>query len=181
MRWSAAAPSCAAGRPDGPAAIILLDLASGGVTELCTAGDLPVDRALSGATGGDRLSRRGRRDRPCVLLSADQPRFPRAARGELPPLIVKSHGGPTGSTSSELRLSTQFWTSRGFAVCDVNYGGSTGYGRAYRERLNGRWGEVDVLDCLAAARFLVAERQGGSAAARDHAAAVPAATPPSAR
>ena len=59
----------------------------------------------------------------------------------------------------ELRLSTQFWTSRGFAVRDVNYGGSTGYGRAYRERLNGRWGEVDVLDCLAAACFLVAERK----------------------
>ena len=69
-----------------------------------------------------------------------------APAGERPPLIVKSHGGPTGSTSSELRLSTQFWTSRGFAVCDVNYGGSTGYGRAYRERLNGRWGEVDELD-----------------------------------
>ena len=74
-------------------------------------------------------------------------------------MIVKSHGGPTGSTSSELRLGTQFWTSRGFAVCDVDYGGSTGYGRAYRERLEGRWGEVDVLDCIAAARFLVAGRR----------------------
>jgi dipeptidyl aminopeptidase/acylaminoacyl peptidase len=71
-------------------------------------------------------------------------------------LIVKSHGGPTGATSSELRLANQFWTSRGFALCDVNYGGSTGYGRAYRERLNGRWGEVDVEDCLNAARHLVA-------------------------
>jgi dipeptidyl aminopeptidase/acylaminoacyl peptidase len=81
----------------------------------------------------------------------------RPPSGERPPLIVKSHGGPTSSTSGELRLTTQFWTSRGFAICDVDYRGSTGYGRAYRERLYGHWGEVDVDDCLAAARFLVAD------------------------
>ncbi|MCX7670714.1 MAG: prolyl oligopeptidase family serine peptidase, partial [Anaerolineae bacterium] len=80
----------------------------------------------------------------------------RAPEGERPPLLVLSHGGPTGATSSALRLSIQFWTSRGFAVVDVNYGGSTGYGRAYRERLNGRWGIVDVDDCVNAARALVA-------------------------
>jgi dipeptidyl aminopeptidase/acylaminoacyl peptidase len=147
-----------AGRPDGPAAIILLDPASGGVTELCTAGDLPVDaRYLS------RPEAIGCRSEGGALVHAFyyppiNPDY-RAPPDELPPLIVKSHGGPTGSTSSELRLSTQFWTSRGFAVCDVNYGGSTGYGRAYRERLNGRWGEVDVLDCLAAAGFLVERRK----------------------
>jgi dipeptidyl aminopeptidase/acylaminoacyl peptidase len=71
--------------------------------------------------------------------------------------VVKSHGGPTGAASSELRLPTQFWTSRGFAVCDVNYGGSTGFGRAYRERLLGRWGEVDVEDCVSAAVHLSAD------------------------
>jgi dipeptidyl aminopeptidase/acylaminoacyl peptidase len=147
-----------AGRPDGPAAIILLDPASGGVKELCTAGDLPVDeRYLSRP---EAIACRGEGG---VLVHAfyyapTNPDF-RAPPDELPPLIVKSHGGPTGSTSSELRLSTQFWTSRGFAVCDVNYGGSTGYGRPYRERLNGRWGEVDVLDCLAAARSLVEQRK----------------------
>ncbi|RMF60624.1 MAG: S9 family peptidase, partial [Calditrichaeota bacterium] len=74
--------------------------------------------------------------------------------GERPPLIVKSHGGPTGATSSTLELKTQFWTSRGFAVVDVNYGGSTGYGREYRERLKHKWGIVDVDDCVNAAKFL---------------------------
>ncbi len=76
---------------------------------------------------------------------------------ELPPLIVMSHGGPTASASPALNLSTQYWTSRGFAVVDVNYGGSTGYGREYRERLKGTWGSVDVDDCVNAARHLASE------------------------
>jgi dipeptidyl aminopeptidase/acylaminoacyl peptidase len=74
--------------------------------------------------------------------------------GGLPPLIVMSHGGPTAATSSALNLRIQFWTSRGFAVADVNYGGSTGYGRSYRERLRGQWGIVDTADCVAVARHL---------------------------
>ena len=75
---------------------------------------------------------------------------------ERPPLLVVSHGGPTSATSAALKPALQFWTQRGFAVVDVNYGGSTGYGRAYRERLDGQWGVVDVDDVVAAARFLVA-------------------------
>jgi dipeptidyl aminopeptidase/acylaminoacyl peptidase len=75
----------------------------------------------------------------------------------LPPLVVLSHGGPTGQTSSVLSLQLQYWTSRGFAVLDVNYGGSTGYGRAYRERLNDKWGIVDVDDCVNSARYLASE------------------------
>jgi dipeptidyl aminopeptidase/acylaminoacyl peptidase len=77
--------------------------------------------------------------------------------GEKPPLLVKIHGGPTGATGTTLSLMIQYWTSRGFGLVDVNYGGSTGYGRAYRERLNGEWGIVDVNDCVHAARYL-AER-----------------------
>jgi len=78
-----------------------------------------------------------------------------ALPGELPPLLVESHGGPTGMTYSELDLEIQYWTSRGIAVLDVNYGGSTGYGRAYRQRLEGQWGIVDVDDCVNGARYLV--------------------------
>ena len=81
-----------------------------------------------------------------------------APLGELPPLLVESHGGPTGMTYSELDLQIQYWTSRGIAVLDVNYGGSTGYGRTYRQRLEGQWGIVDVDDCVNGARYLVEHR-----------------------
>ena len=73
---------------------------------------------------------------------------------ELPPLIVISHGGPTSATRTSISPDIQYWTSRGFAVLDVNYGGSTGYGREYRMRLNGSWGIVDVDDCVNGALFL---------------------------
>jgi dipeptidyl aminopeptidase/acylaminoacyl peptidase len=79
----------------------------------------------------------------------------RAPNNELPPLLVMSHGGPTASASSAFNLEIQYWTSRGIAVFDVNYGGSTGYGRAYRERLKDRWGIVDVDDCVNGAKALV--------------------------
>ena len=78
--------------------------------------------------------------------------------GEKAPVLVKSHGGPTAAAASTLSLSTQYWTSRGVGVLDVNYRGSTGYGRAYRLRLERRWGIVDVEDCVAGARFLVENR-----------------------
>jgi dipeptidyl aminopeptidase/acylaminoacyl peptidase len=87
------------------------------------------------------------------------PRHPEVEgpRQSRPPLLVKSHGGPTSQATAGLDLRIQYWTSRGFAVVDVNYGGSTGYGRAYRERLAGSWGIVDVLDCVNASRWLASE------------------------
>lgn len=91
---------------------------------------------------------------PCHPFVAGPP-------GEKPPLIVMAHGGPVGVATTSLRFglhalaSPVFWTSRGFAVLDVNYRGSTGFGRAYRQQLYGRWGEVDVDDCISGARFLV--------------------------
>jgi dipeptidyl aminopeptidase/acylaminoacyl peptidase len=78
-----------------------------------------------------------------------------APSGEKPPLLVQTHGGPTGSTTTVPPLEYSYWTSRGFAILDVNYGGSTGYGREYRERLNGKWGIVDVDDCVNGVRYLV--------------------------
>jgi dipeptidyl aminopeptidase/acylaminoacyl peptidase len=80
-----------------------------------------------------------------------------APEDERPPLLVMSHGGPTAATSTSLDLEIQYWTSRGIAVLDVNYGGSTGYGREYRRRLDGAWGVVDVEDCANGAAYL-AER-----------------------
>jgi dipeptidyl aminopeptidase/acylaminoacyl peptidase len=128
--------------------------------------------------------KRGREDRPDPgFISAPEPiEFPtqealtahalfyppvnpefEPPEGESPPLLVVSHGGPTSATSSALKLEIQFWTSRGLAVVDVNYGGSTGYGRDYRNRLRGRWGVVDTVDCIHAARFLAeAGRVDGS-------------------
>lgn len=88
------------------------------------------------------------------LYYAPQNKDMSASDTDIPPLLVMSHGGPTAATSSALSLKIQYWTSRGIAVLDVNYGGSTGYGRGYRTRLNGNWGIVDVQDCENGANYL---------------------------
>jgi dipeptidyl aminopeptidase/acylaminoacyl peptidase len=95
----------------------------------------------------------GGRTAHAFYYAPQNPRF-RAPPGTLPPLLTLVHGGPTAQASPAYSSRTQYWTSRGFAVVDVNYGGSTGFGRAYREELNGQWGVVDVEDVIAAARYL---------------------------
>lgn len=111
-------------------------------------GVLPVAEPITFPTTGGATAR--------ALYFAPANAAFRGRDGELPPLLVLCHGGPTSGASSSLSLDRAFFTSRGIAVVDVDYRGSSGYGRPYREALNGRWGIVDVDDCVAAARFLVA-------------------------
>ncbi len=144
-----------AGSPTEPRSVVQLDLATGQCEVLRRSSGVPVDPGyLSPPQPIEFPTEDG--------LSAHAFFYPPRNRdyvappGERPPLLVISHGGPTGATSSTLDLDVQYWTSRGIAVLDVNYGGSTGYGRAYRQRLEGRWGVVDVDDCANGARCLVA-------------------------
>jgi dipeptidyl aminopeptidase/acylaminoacyl peptidase len=138
-----------------PPQVVLLDFLARSVEVLKQSEDVTVDTAsLSVPQAIEFPTEEG--------LSAHAFFYPPASadfegpEGERPPLIVMSHGGPTSAVSAEFDMATQYWTSRGFAVVDVNYSGSTGYGRAYRERLNGNWGVVDTVDCINAARFLAA-------------------------
>jgi dipeptidyl aminopeptidase/acylaminoacyl peptidase len=121
------------------------DLAQLGVEPEC----ISVAEAIEFPSTGGRGSH-------ALLYRPTNPRY-RGEEGELPPLLVSVHGGPTSSVRPELELEIQYLTSRGFAVADVNYGGSTGYGRAYRELLNGAWGIVDVEDCIAVADYLASQ------------------------
>lgn len=127
-------------------AVVRVDPATGGVEVLRRSSDEQIDPAFISVpeeiefpTSNDATAH-GWFYRPRNPVFAGPP-------GALPPLIVMSHGGPTGSSGPELDLEIQFWTSRGFAVLDVNYRGSTSFGRRYREALNGAWGIVDVDDC----------------------------------
>ena len=125
-----------------------------GIGILRPARDLGIDRAwfsvpepITFATTGDRFA-----------FALHYPPTSPTTEGpadEAPPAIVVIHGGPTSAARPELSLGVQYWTSRGFAVIDVNHGGSTGYGRRYRRRLIGEWGIVDVDDCVGATRYLV--------------------------
>ena len=142
-----------AGSASRPMEVARLDLQSGATEVLAQSVKDPVDsdylsipQAVSFLTSGEKTAH-GFYYPPA---NRDYAAPPNGA----PPLIVISHGGPTALTTSTLKLSTQYWTSRGFAVLDVNYRGSIGYGRAYRDALNGRWGIVDVDDCEYGARYL---------------------------
>jgi dipeptidyl aminopeptidase/acylaminoacyl peptidase len=116
------------------------------IAQLPHVGDLSVPESISYPSANKRIAH-------AFYYPPCNAQFEPAA-GSKPPLIVISHGGPTSMASNTLKLATQYWTSRGFAVLDVNYGGSSGFGRAYRDCLRGQWGLVDVDDCVAGARYL---------------------------
>jgi dipeptidyl aminopeptidase/acylaminoacyl peptidase len=140
--------------PTETSAIVRLDLVSGKSEVLRRSSEVTIDPGyLSAPRAIEFPTENGLSAHAFFYLPKN--RDFQAPPGEKPPLLVMSHGGPTSSTSSALSLRIQYWASRGIAVLDVNYGGSTGYGRAYRERLNGQWGVVDVDDCVNGARYLV--------------------------
>src|SRR5438270_970387 len=150
---------CRAGSPADPTAIVLIDPAKG-ATEVLRRSAKAVDEGdLRSYVSMPRHLAFPTENGLTAYAHYYPPHNPdfAAPSGEKPPVVVKCHGGPTASASSVLDLRIQYWTSRGIAVIDVDYGGSTGYGRAYRERLKGAWGVVDVDDCVNAARHAIAE------------------------
>ena len=153
LRVSGNRVAFSAGAPDKPISLMSLDVATGAVETLQQAHELDVDAAYLSAPEPVEFETTDGKTAHAFYYPPCNPDFT-APEGEKPPLLVKSHGGPTAAASTALDLSIQFWTSRGFGVVDVNYGGSTGYGTEYRRRLNGTWGTVDVEDCVNAARFL---------------------------
>jgi len=143
-----------ASSPVLPAAIVRLDLATRqhevlrrSTEDIPESGYISVPRGITYPVSRDATAH--------ALYYPPVNRDFEAPAGEKPPLLVLSHGGPTSAASQALNLRTQFWTSRGFAVLDVNYRGSTGFGRAYRRQLDGQWGITDVEDCVAGALWLV--------------------------
>jgi dipeptidyl aminopeptidase/acylaminoacyl peptidase len=143
-----------AGSATIPTEVVRLDLDTGRWEPLRSSAQVPVDTAYFSRPEAIEFPTEDGLTAFGLYYAPSNPDC-RGPDGERPPLIVKSHGGPTGNATSIFDLELQFWTSRGFAVVDVDYGGSTGYGRAYRERLNGQWGVVDLADCVNAARYLV--------------------------
>jgi dienelactone hydrolase len=143
-----------AGSATTPVQVVRLDVASGAWAVLRMSAQVPVDASYFSVPEAIEFPTEGGRTAYALYYPPTSPDFS-PLDGERPPLIVDAHGGPTGNATPIFALGTQFWTSRGFALVDVNYGGSSGYGRAYRERLNGQWGVVDMQDCVNAARFLV--------------------------
>jgi dipeptidyl aminopeptidase/acylaminoacyl peptidase len=138
------------------ACIVRLDVSTGHHEVLRRAGDLGIDPGFLSVPEPIEFPTENGQTAYGFFYSPKNEDYV-APEGDLPPLLVMSHGGPTGATSTALDPEVQYWTSRGIAVLDVNYGGSTGYGREYRRRLDGAWGVVDVEDCENGALYL-AER-----------------------
>ncbi len=142
-----------AGGPDASPAVVEIDVDTGS-HEVVRAADTPIDDRYVSIPETITFDTP---DGPthALFYPPTNPDF-NGPDGETPPLIVKIHGGPTGNARTTLNPAYLFWTSRGFGIVDVDYGGSSGYGRAYRNRLRGNWGVVDVRDCALAAAHLAA-------------------------
>ena len=142
------------GSPTQAKSVVKLDLKTGAHTVVVESSSLDVSASYFSVPEEIEFSTEDGETAHAFYYPPTNPDY-EAPANERPPMIVISHGGPTGATSATLDLETQFWTSRGFAVLDVNYGGSTGYGTEYRRRLNGRWGIVDLDDCVNGAKYAV--------------------------
>jgi dipeptidyl aminopeptidase/acylaminoacyl peptidase len=143
-----------AGSPTQPSSIIRMDTSTGKMETVRQAFEVTVDKGYFSIPQSISFPTTHGKQAHGIYYPPQNKDFV-APSGELPPLMVISHGGPTAAAGTALRYSVQYWTSRGFAVLDVNYGGSTGYSREYRQRLNGNWGIVDVDDCCNGALYLV--------------------------
>ncbi|MGH2345345.1 MAG: S9 family peptidase [Chloroflexota bacterium] len=148
---------CVAASPTAAPAIVRIALADGKVDVLKTSSDITVDPGYLSTPQAIEFPTEGGVIAHAIFYPPRNQDFV-APEGQRPPVLVLSHGGPTGESHASLDLTTQYWTSRGFAVLDVNYRGSTGYGREYRERLNGQWGIADMEDCANAPLYL--DKQG---------------------
>lgn len=142
------------GSPTSGSTVFTLDPATGALTVIKRGLRIDIDPAYFSPPQPIEFPTENGLTAHALYYPPINPQFA-APADDKPPLLAICHGGPTGATAAQLSLGVQFWTSRGIAVVDVNYGGSTGYGRAYRQRLNGNWGIVDVMDCINAARYLI--------------------------
>jgi dipeptidyl aminopeptidase/acylaminoacyl peptidase len=150
------------GGPTSGPTVFSFDLATGAVQPIKQGLHVEVDPAFFSPPQPIEFPTEAGKTAHALYYPAHNPRYA-GPTDERPPLLVICHGGPTSATAAQLSLNIQYWTSRGFGVVDVNYGGSTGYGREYRQRLNGNWGIVDTLDCINAARYLIAQGQADPA------------------
>jgi len=153
LRASAGRAAFVAGAPTESTAIVRCDLDTGALQVLRRAAAIEIDPAFLSVPEVVGFPTTGGVTAHAFYYAPQNPLY-QAPAGERPPLIVFTHGGPTAAVTSALNLDIQFWTSRGFGVLDVNYRGSTGYGRRYREFLHDRWGVADVEDCVAGAQWL---------------------------
>ncbi len=144
----------AAGSATIPTELVWLDFSARSVDVIKTTTESPVEQVFFSVPEAIEFPTEGGLTAHALFYPPTNPDAT-GPDGARPPVIVMAHGGPTSHTTAVFDLTVQFWTSRGFAFVDVNYGGSTGYGRAYRQRLNGMWGVVDLQDCVNAARYLV--------------------------